>query len=125
MTPAAQLVELLALARRTGATFPEAWPAAVARALAGAEADEQEEWLEALEGTRAAWAARGSVSRVRGPSERSMRSRSILSASRCPTARAGAAVARSRLSVTGGRSGARTAAGVRRSEGRRAVLERA
>jgi hypothetical protein len=54
-SPAARLVELLADARRAGEPFAVAWPAALQRALAGA--DDADAWCEALQATSEAWAA--------------------------------------------------------------------
>lgn len=51
------LLDRLVAERRSGATFDEAWPAAVAIALGGVSGLELDEWQAALSGTRLAWQA--------------------------------------------------------------------
>lgn len=55
-TPAEQLVDLLAAARRAGVTFDAAWPPAVERAIAAAP-DDAAVWRHVLDATQDAWAA--------------------------------------------------------------------
>jgi len=57
MTPATEIGQLLAAARRAGEPFSSAWPAAVARALASVQGDEREQWAGALRATGPAWQA--------------------------------------------------------------------
>lgn len=51
------LLDRLVAERRSGATFEEAWPAAVGKALAGVSGVELNAWQGALSGTRLAWEA--------------------------------------------------------------------
>jgi hypothetical protein len=55
VSPAAILADLLAAARREGASFTEAWPAALAQALDGT--CEPRDWLQVLDGMRETWRA--------------------------------------------------------------------
>jgi hypothetical protein len=55
VSPAAILADLLAAARREGASFAEAWPAALAQALDGT--CEPRDWRDALDGMRETWRA--------------------------------------------------------------------
>ena len=53
-TPPETLVELLAAARRDGATFDDSWPEALQQAVAGQE--DAQGWRDALAATADAWA---------------------------------------------------------------------
>lgn len=55
MSPAAILADLLAAARREGASFTESWPAALAEALDGT--CEPRDWLQVLDGMAPVWRA--------------------------------------------------------------------
>lgn len=55
MAPAAVLLEQLAAARRTGATFEAAWPDAFTAALQAADPLEREEWADVLGGMVTTW----------------------------------------------------------------------
>lgn len=55
VTPAEHLAHSLVLARDTGAEFAAAWPVALDAVLDGAR--DADDWRQALEATRAAWAA--------------------------------------------------------------------
>lgn len=57
MNPAADLMRLLADARRRGEDFPSAWPEAVAAALRGLPAPDRPGWRDALTATADAWEA--------------------------------------------------------------------
>ena len=49
------LREQLTARRQAGASFPEAWPHAVAVALQSTSRDERQEWADALDATLDAW----------------------------------------------------------------------
>lgn len=49
------LLDRLVAARRAGHSFPDAWPAATAAAVAVADVEERGAWSEAFECTRPAW----------------------------------------------------------------------
>jgi len=57
MTPAEQLGQILADARRAGDPFELAWPAALTAAVRGSATSDRGAWLAALQATRGAWRA--------------------------------------------------------------------
>lgn len=58
VSPARVLGEHLAAARRNGATFDDAWPAAITHAIAhSARSDDTTDWKAVLEATRSAWSS--------------------------------------------------------------------
>jgi hypothetical protein len=57
MTPAEQLGQILADARRAGDPFETAWPAALSAAVSGQATPDRAAWLAALQATRVAWRA--------------------------------------------------------------------